>query len=135
MDVAATARRAMVEHATDRSPAEACGLLGGRKDGPTVVETIETANIADDPDRFEIDPAALLSGLESFEARGLELVGFYHSHSNDPPIPSSVDRASARWTGYYTVVVSLLEGDPRLGAWFDDGEAFHPEPLRELIRR
>ncbi|MEF8893708.1 M67 family metallopeptidase, partial [Halodesulfurarchaeum sp.] len=89
MQLAASVRESIVEHALEAAPKEACGLLGGRTGPPaTVQDSIRTPNVASTPTRrFEIDPEALLAGRETFIEKGVELIGFYHSHPNGPNEP------------------------------------------------
>lgn len=124
MELVGTVRESIVGHARDAAPAEACGLLGGRPgQRPVVTAAIATPNVAREPRRrFEIDPEALLAGQEAFEAAGLDLVGFYHSHPEGPDGPSETDRELAQWEATHTLIVSLSGPEPAVGAWqYDDG--------------
>ena len=67
--------------------------------------------------RFTIAPADYLSVEQAAEARGAQLVGFWHSHPDHAARPSATDREHA-WEGLLTVVVSVREGEPReITAW------------------
>lgn len=131
MRLAASVRDAVIEHARETAPNEACGLLGGvSTPEPTVLESIRTPNVARPPSRrFEIDPEALLAGRETIAEAGYELLGFYHSHPDSPAEPSATDLELARWDDTYMLIVSLSGAAPSLGAWEFVGETFHPEPV------
>lgn len=131
MRLAATVRDAVIEHARETAPNEACGLLGGvSTPEPTVLESLRTPNVASAPNRrFEIDPEALLAGRDTLTEAGYELLGFYHSHPDSPAEPSSTDLELAQWDETYTLIVSLSGTEPSVGAWEFAGETFHPEPV------
>lgn len=112
-DVAAWARR--------RDPREACGLLIGRRAHGCVevVEVREARNLAADraEARFELDPLDHLAAEEHAAARGLEVVGVWHSHPDAPARPSEEDRAGA-WSGWSHAIVGLTGGRvAELRAW------------------
>lgn len=131
MQLAASVGESIVAHAREAAPNEACGLLGGRADTPSIVlDSIRTPNVATTPThRFEIDPEALLAGRETLIEKDQELLGFYHSHPEGPTEPSATDLETARWTDKCTVIVSLRGSEPELGAWLFTGEAFEPKPI------
>ena len=97
---------AIVAHARETAPAECCGLfLGG---GEEIVEAVRARNVADDPaTRFLIDPADHFAAIRTARERGLEVVGFYHSHPISPPEPSERDRAEFSYAGHLYALVSL----------------------------
>lgn len=80
---------AMVAHALEDAPIEACGLLASR-DG-VLVEVRRAKNKEASPYRFDIHPLETRDHLEAIEASGAELAGFYHSHTGSPPVPSPTD--------------------------------------------
>jgi proteasome lid subunit RPN8/RPN11 len=73
--------RTIVDHAREAAPAECCGLLVG--DSGEIVDAIRTRNIAGDRSRFLIDPKDHIDGRRDARRRGLEVVGFYHSHRSE----------------------------------------------------
>lgn len=121
----------LLTHAREGAPAEICGVLGGTRTGTgATVETVRSVpNVADAPrTRYELDPERQLGVIEDLEARGEEIVGFYHSHPDGPPGPSATDRAQATWPDAYYVILSLA-GDPSIGAWRFTGERFEDAPV------
>jgi proteasome lid subunit RPN8/RPN11 len=110
---------------------EICGVLAGEYgDGESRVTDIYAAeNVADEPRiRYAIDPEALLDLIDRIEARGMDVVGFYHSHPSGPPVPSETDTERATWTDY-SYVVCALDGYPFVGSWRWRGDEFEPETV------
>ena len=124
--VAAAARDAMVAHAREGAPEEVVGVLAGERAPDRVTAVERVANAADTPKtRYAIAPADQVAVLDRIEARGDEVVGFYHSHPRGPTGPSATDESRATWAGYVYAIVSLA-GDPSLGAWRWTGDRFVP---------
>ncbi len=124
------------QHLEAGYPNEACGALIGRADGAdhTVEEFRGMRNtITDRPwDRYALDPLEQLQVQKDAESRGLEIVGFAHSHPDHPAIPSRFD-AEHGWSFYSYVVASVQQGTLlQARSWrLDDGGVFQEEPLRE----
>lgn len=96
----------IVRHAQECAPEECCGLLLGR-DG-TIVEAVRARNIADDPvTRFLVDPHDHFAGRRAARERGLEVVGFYHSHPRSRAEPSARDLAELGYPDHLYAIVSL----------------------------
>jgi proteasome lid subunit RPN8/RPN11 len=73
-----------------------------------IVEAVPTRNVADDPNRFLVDPKEHIDARREARRRGLEIVGFYHSHPHSAALPSATDRAEASYPGHLYAIVSLL---------------------------
>jgi proteasome lid subunit RPN8/RPN11 len=103
-------RAALVAHAREEDPNEACGLVV-LKNG--VAERYERGrNGAASPYRFELEVAPELWFLED---DGYELAVF-HSHLSSPPRPSRTDVENiGLWEGKPYLIYSLREDD--LAAW------------------
>ena len=127
-----TAYEALLDHAREETPEEACGLLvgsvgaSGTDEGPSRVERIHRMqNVAQNPEvTYEIDPEAQFRVMEELETQGWEVVGFYHSHPRGPDGPSTTDHARATWQGYHYLIVSLGGEIPMVDAWVWTGEGF-----------
>ncbi len=81
-------------HAEDEYPNECCGILLGHKDEKTIAEIISADNVDTDSKRnihYAIDPLILYRIEQESEKRGLDLIGFYHSHTDYPAILSKED--------------------------------------------
>ena len=120
MRVARAALDAIVTHAREAAPAECCGLLLGT--GSAIAEAAPAKNIADLPrSRFVIDPKDHIEGRRDARRRGLEVVGFYHSHPRSAAVPSVTDRAEASYPGHLYLIVSLAVEPPDIGLFSLDG--------------
>jgi len=110
---------AMVAHAREDAPVEACGLLAAR-DG-TVVEVRRATNKEASPYRFSIDPLETRRHEQAIDDAGAELAGFYHSHTGSPPVPSPTDiRMMGPFFGppFIHFVIGLADPEhPEVRAW------------------
>jgi proteasome lid subunit RPN8/RPN11 len=128
--LAAKALAAIRAEAARAYPHEGCGALLG----PSEHEVRESLPLPNDEEgsprtRFRVSPRDYIAVEETAEARGLRLVGFWHSHPDHPARPSPTDRRYA-WVGLLTVVVRVEKGEPReVTAWEISGPE---EPFREL---
>lgn len=118
--IARAALDAIVAHAREAGPAECCGLLVGT--GSSIAEAARTKNIADDTRScFLIDPKDHIDGRRGARQRGLEVIGFYHSHPRSPALPSATDRAEATYSGHLYLIISLAQEPPDVGLFSLDG--------------
>lgn len=125
----------MVEHAERERPRECCGLLvghGAHAAGTPVQigEAVPARNLATDPDRFLLDPADHIRTRREARARGLEIVGYYHSHPHSPARPSARDLAEATYVDALYVIVSLEVHPPVVQAYALVDGRFLDVPLR-----
>jgi proteasome lid subunit RPN8/RPN11 len=103
---------AVVSHAHDTAPAECCGLLLG---APAVVmEARPARNLATDPNRFLIDPRDHIDARRDARARGLDVVGFYHSHPHSAAVPSPTDLEEASYPEHLYLIVGLASEQPEV---------------------
>jgi len=94
----------IVAHAREARPAECCGLLLGS--GTTIAEAVRTRNTSDNPNRFFIDPRAHIEARREARGRGLDVLGFYHSHPHSLPEPSITDLQEASYPDQLYLIVS-----------------------------
>ncbi|MEE2940012.1 MAG: M67 family metallopeptidase [Planctomycetota bacterium] len=109
-----TLRAALERSAVDAYPREACGLLVGRRGvSSEVLEVTEGRNIEADAgtERFTLDPVHLVDVERSARARGLEVVGVWHSHPDHDAVPGALDRAHAL-AGWSHLILSVRAGAP-----------------------
>lgn len=104
----AQAMRALADAAR---PAEACGLLVGER--WRVVALAPSSNLAEAPDRFEIDTAMHLALQRRLRGSGRAVIGVWHSHPEGPAEPSVHDLAGA-WD---QALVWLITGNDGTRAW------------------
>ena len=92
-----------MSHARETAPAECCGLLLGA--GDAITETARTRNLSADPNRFEVHPEDHIHTRRNARSRGLEVLGFYHSHPRSAATPSPTDLAEASYPGHLYLIV------------------------------
>jgi proteasome lid subunit RPN8/RPN11 len=78
-------------------------LLGS---GTTIAEAVRTRNTSDDPNKFFIEPRAHIEARREARGRGLEVLGFYHSHPHSLPEPSITDLQEASYLDHLYLIVS-----------------------------
>ena len=135
----------IARHAEREYPHECCGLLVGRIEdaGRTrvVAATRAVENAWTEGDtrhrRMLITPRDYMRAEREFAARGLGVVGNYHSHPDHPAVPSEFDLQNlAPWPTMSYVVVSVREGGAdELRSWelAADGSRFVEEEIAKGI--
>ncbi|NJE53868.1 M67 family metallopeptidase [Thermococcus sp. 21S9] len=98
---------------------EVCGFLLGRKEGPEkinflVLEAKQVRNRLDSPSAFEMEPEEMVKILDEAEAKGLEVVGIFHSHLKCPPVPSERDLEGMR---NWPIVWLIITPEREVRAW------------------
>ena len=117
-------------------PNECCGmLLGQEKDGrKVIVDILPLPNAREDSphNRFLILPEDFVRSDQEARRRGLDILGFYHSHPDHPARPSEYDREHA-WPWYTYLILGVNGGVPgALTGWLlsEDRGQFFQEELR-----
>lgn len=115
-------------HARAAAPDECCGILVGR--GDRVDLAVAARNIAERrATRFLIDPADHLAALRDARSRGLDVVGFYHSHPRSGAAPSPTDRAEASYPNHLFLIVGLGVDPPEIRLYRFESGNFLPQTL------
>ncbi len=122
MILARAACEVVVAHARRERPNECCGLLVGS--AAAVVNAVEARNLAVGPSRFLIDPQDHIRARRDARARGLDVVGFYHSHPQAEAVPSRRDLDEASYPVALYLIVGLAGPDPDLRLYRFTGTAF-----------
>ncbi|GAB7019339.1 desampylase [Halostagnicola bangensis] len=110
IELPADIREEIVAAARGGVPNEICGVLGGSfgVDESRVRSHYPAENAARNTrTRYRLDPEEQLEIFDQLEARGEEIVGFYHSHPRGPLEPSETDAAWATWPDRSYLIVSL----------------------------
>jgi proteasome lid subunit RPN8/RPN11 len=102
----------MVGHCLDGLPVEACGLLAGSPAEERASRCYPTANAAKSARIYEVEPRDYLRADRDAEARGLELIGVFHSHTHTDAYPSPTDVAQAPDPAWHYILVSLRDIAP-----------------------
>jgi len=126
--------QAMLAHARQEYPREACGLLRGR--GRKVKEFLPAQNVAANPlTDYQVDSATLLQALE-WEDIGDELIAIFHSHPHSPPYPSATDAAQAFYPDSVYLILSLQKREePQMAGFFLRPGPNIPQGTGEELRR
>ena len=114
----------MVLHAERTYPNECCGAMLGhmRGDKKIVTEAIalENAYAGEQGERYELRPEDLLEADKAARARGIDLIGIFHSHPDCDAYFSATDlKNSCPW--YSFVVLSITNGK------FNHANSFLPD--------
>lgn len=139
---------AIRRHGEETYPYECCGVLLGRNlstqnsaEGSQAVNEAEDAvragNTRTDSarNRYQIAPQELVKIQRMGRERGLDIVGFYHSHPDHPARWSKTDFAEAHWIGCSYVITSVQDGVAQATNSFlltgtgEEGKAFVDEAV------
>ena len=135
IDLAISADARIRELGSAAYPDEGCGVLLGRFAGDRV-EVVDASsgtnqNTDRSQDRYLLDPADIVRADREARERGLDIVGFWHSHPDHPARPSQFDTDHA-WADYvYVIVNTTTDGAGDLNGFTlsDEGEPFRQLPL------
>ena len=81
--------------------------------------------------RFLIEPLQIKEFEEKAQERGMDLLGFYHSHPDHPAEPSEYDREHA-WPYYSYVIASVGKDEVEdMRSWVlkEDRSGYDEEPI------
>jgi proteasome lid subunit RPN8/RPN11 len=103
-------------HGVKTYPHECCGALLGRDADSAVgegrlreiLEVFPLVNQREDSpqNRFSVSARDVIAAEKAALARGLSVVGWYHSHPDHPAKPSEYDREHA-WPWYSYIILSV----------------------------
>lgn len=123
----------IVDYCMQCLPYEACGLLGGIKEGADIyIKKVYMLSNADKrEDHFTMEPSEQFAAVKDMRANGLELVGNYHSHPTAPARPSQEDIRLAYDHNLFYGIVSLLDKcNPIFNVFYiDENEAVIQEKV------
>ncbi|HKC62754.1 MAG TPA: M67 family metallopeptidase [Pyrinomonadaceae bacterium] len=107
----------MFAHARAVSPAECCGLVGGRLERAQSVYRLR--NVASDTlVGYEAAPEELFAAQRSMRERGEEILGIYHSHPRSrEPVPSATDIRLAYYPSAIYFIIGLSADSETLRAF------------------
>jgi proteasome lid subunit RPN8/RPN11 len=108
---------AIVGHGLDGLPDEACGVLAGPLGTGRVIVAYPCRNDAGSARVYTINGQDFLHADRDAQARGLEIVGVYHSHTHTDPYPSPTDVDQAPDPGWHYVIVSFKDPEPMLRSY------------------
>jgi proteasome lid subunit RPN8/RPN11 len=109
--------QAMIGHAYDGLPDEACGLLAGPPGTNRCTAFYPCRNAAASSRVYTIDPKDHLRADRDAERNGLEIIGVMHSHTHTDAYPSPTDLQQAPDPGWHYVIVSMRQETPVLRSY------------------
>ena len=102
---------AIVAHAREDHPDEACGVVAGPEGSDRPERFIPMLNAARSPTFYEFDSGDLLRLYREMDDRDEEPVVIYHSHTATEAYPSRTDISFAGEPGAHYLLVSTRESD------------------------
>lgn len=115
----------ILEHCEKGLPNEACGLIGGRKEGENqyVEKVYLLTNVDESREHFSMDPKEQFAAVKDMRTNGYEPLGNFHSHPESPSRPSEEDKRLAYDSKANYLILSLMEEEnPILKAFRIDEE-------------
>lgn len=115
----------ILEHCKAGLPNEACGLIGGVRQGEdTYIRKVYLlTNVDASNEHFSMDPKEQFQAVKDMRANGFELLGNFHSHPESPSRPSEEDKRLAYDSTVYYLILSLMDlSQPVLNAFIIDQE-------------
>ena len=98
-------------HGKETYPHECCGFLLGAPGEAREIARASNAREDSPQNRYLIPPIEFVRVQRDADARGLDVIGFYHSHPDHPARPSAFDREHA-WPGYAYLIAAVEGGLP-----------------------
>jgi proteasome lid subunit RPN8/RPN11 len=120
-------RDAIVRHAIDGLPNEACGVLAGANG--EIVHFFAMANADESPLTYRLEATEQLRVWNEMDEKGWDVLGIVHSHTHTEAYPSPTDRAQAYFPDASYVLVSLMDQNAPVirGFGIRDGDVFERE--------
>lgn len=111
-------QRRIVEHLRMALPNEGCGLLAVAGDhGGEAVYYYPGENLDESPNRYTMNPTAVIAAFRHMEERNWRLGAIVHSHPRTPATPSMTDLREAHYPSALMVICSFTNAEPELRAW------------------
>lgn len=111
-------KQQIVEHLRNALPNEGCGLLAvsGDRDGEAVYY-YPGENLDESPNRYTMNPTAVIAAFRHMEARNWRLGAIVHSHPRTAATPSMTDLRESHYPSALMVICSFATAEPELRAW------------------
>ena len=118
---------ALIDHARNDFPLEACGILGGI--GSVVSVHYPMVNTDQSNEHFMMEPKEQFAVIKDLRGKGLSMLAVYHSHPETPARPSAEDIRLALTPDVSYVIVSLASGQPDVKSYRITAGVVTPEPI------
>ena len=126
----------IIEHAKNRLPDEACGLIGGidNEDGVREIRKVYLLTNTDHSrEHFSVDPKEQLQAVKDMRSEGIKPLGNWHSHPESPSRSSDEDIRLAVDSEASYLILSLMDIDnPVLNSFHVENGVSTREELVEL---
>jgi [CysO sulfur-carrier protein]-S-L-cysteine hydrolase len=106
---------AMIAHAREDHPDEACGVIIGPEGSDVPTRLVRMINAERSPTFFRFEPQEQFALYKQMSAAGEEIVVVYHSHTATEAYPSRTDISLASEPQAHYVIVSTAESGPSEG--------------------
>jgi proteasome lid subunit RPN8/RPN11 len=98
----------MIAHAKAGYPNEACGIVGGPKEGQAS-DFFPMRNMDESSISYFMDPKEQLRVFKAMRVKGVDLTGIFHSHVASEAFPSQKDIRLAFYSEASYLIVSLSD--------------------------
>ena len=122
----------ILHHAESELPNEACGLIGGVKEGSDKIikKVYLLTNIDHSNEHFSLDPKEQLEAIKDMRKNGFVPLGNWHSHPESPSRPSEEDKRLAFDSKASYMILSLMDREnPVLNSFKITGDTAEKEEL------
>lgn len=118
--------KAIIDHAKEEMPFEACGYLAA-KNG-IITKHYALTNMDQTHDHFTMDAKEQFAAVKNMRANELKLAAVYHSHPETPARPSQEDIRLAYDPEISYVIISLAHEKPNVKSFkITQGNVIHEE--------
>ena len=117
----------MIDHALEGFPLEVCGILGGT--GDTVSAIYRMVNTDASNEHFMMSPKEQFAVIKDLRAKGLDMLGIYHSHPETPARPSEEDIRLALTPDVSYLIISLAAKPPEIKSFKISNGNVQPEAI------
>jgi len=127
IEIPSDIRDAIVRHAIDGLPNEACGVLAGPD--AQIVHFFPMANADESPLTYRLEATEQLRVWNEIDDKGWEVRGVVHSHTHTEAYPSETDVRQAFLPDVWYLLVSLMDRDQPIIRGFSirDGDVLERE--------
>ena len=124
--------QAMIQHARDCYPNEACGILAGEEGQPSG-RFFPMRNLDESSISYFMDPGEQLKIFKMMREEGLQMTGIFHSHVASEATPSQKDIRLAFYPEVSYLIVSLSDmNKPILRSFKIKDENVTEEEIRKV---
>jgi [CysO sulfur-carrier protein]-S-L-cysteine hydrolase len=106
---------AMIAHAREDHPDEACGVIIGSEGSDAPTRLVRMINADRSPTFFRFEPEEQFALYKQMSAAGEEIVVVYHSHTATEAYPSRIDVSLAGEPQAHYVIVSTAQSGASAG--------------------